>query len=442
MFSNKKLLLPFILFFITKLAIAKELSLEMVWDSIAKQSKSQSAARQELNAATLRKTRASLHWLPQINLETKSYYTNDPGSNFLGLLSQRAVNTNDFQPNAINYPNTHLFNRGQLVVNLPLYEGGMRIAQLAKESHLAKSRNNQLNQIIIEQYSEITYLYGSLTLLLSQKSELITFKHQLAQLIDEYQLSSPSNPYGYSGFLSLKSLDMHVQMLISDNTSKIESILDTFSELGLSEKHWQPTKISLDNFLAKYFPASLSGDSENTKIHREITSAAQQQIAIEKAKYKPTVGVYAEGLIFNGDRNTATAFSTGLYLQWNLYDSNNYALTKEAAYQAYASKNHAAALSERERAESLSILSNIKGVKRNLVLIQNNKKLIDEQNALALKLFNKGAINATQLCDTLTKQLDIIKNETDIKLFDLMMHKELATKTHFKVPLNIERSDA
>lgn len=433
----RKYLLPLLLIFISKFTLAKELSLETVWSTVAKQSKSQNAAKHELAAASLSRKRASLHWLPHVNLDAKSYYTNDPGLNFLGLLSQRAVTTNDFQPEAINYPHNHLFNSGQLEVNLPLYEGGMKIAELEKETHLLYSKKKYLNKVIIEQYSEIAYLYGALTVLFSQKTELTTFKQQLIKLIHDYQAGSPSSPFGHAGLLSMKSLETQIQALILDNDAKIKAIQNTLSQLGLSESNWEPKKTSLDKYIIKYFPPSTAGDSNNTKIQKELAIAAEHQIAIEKAKYRPTIGAYAEEIIFNGQRNTATAFSTGLYLHWSLFNPSDYALAREATNQALASRYHAADIAERERAESLSIRSSLKGVEQNLILTQTNRELISKLNTIAIQQFNKGSINATQLCDSLSKNLDCIKNEKDLQLLLLMLHKERALKTHFHIPINM-----
>jgi hypothetical protein len=216
-------------------ALAADLTLEQVWDQISQASKEQQAARLEYQAASEAQARSSRHWLPRIYLDAKSYQTDDPGASFFGALAQRSVTSADFAPNSLNHPDAQLYSRGALGLDLPLYEGGMKVAQEAMQAHFAAAKGLEVSLTKLAQYSEVARAYGSLNALAEQTSKLEDLRAGLERVMKAYQLGNKSNPVGYSGLLGLKTVANSIKGQLAQNQASVQQIRKELAEMGLAD---------------------------------------------------------------------------------------------------------------------------------------------------------------------------------------------------------------
>jgi hypothetical protein len=61
-------------------------------------------------------------------LSGQSFISNDPGTALFGKLSQREIKNSDFMADSLNHPATSLYTKTAVGVNVPLYEGGQKVA--------------------------------------------------------------------------------------------------------------------------------------------------------------------------------------------------------------------------------------------------------------------------------------------------------------------------
>ncbi len=241
------------IFFSARAASAESLSFTSVWSKINEKSAAQESSRLQTESLTESQSRASRHWLPKVYIDTRTYQTNDPGSSFFGLLEQRSVKQTDFSPDSINHPDTHLYTRGALGVDLALYEGGMRSSQVDLFKHSVAAQKSVTSQIQIEQYSAVGLSYGSISVLEQQKIRLQALSSEVVRMISGYQLGSQSNPVGYSGLLGMKSLANRLSGLIKQYETQSRSHYAALTEMGLKDHHWSPENIESSVFVNRYF---------------------------------------------------------------------------------------------------------------------------------------------------------------------------------------------
>ncbi len=106
----------------------ERLGFQELWARIHDQSAAVQAAGKELDAANMAADRAGRHWYPRLVLDTRAYSTNDPALTFFSLLGERRAGAADFAPGQLNHPGSSFFEKGSLVLDLPLYEGGQKQA--------------------------------------------------------------------------------------------------------------------------------------------------------------------------------------------------------------------------------------------------------------------------------------------------------------------------
>ena len=420
------------------LVLAQELKLEDVWREIAKDSKVQNAAQLDVEAASAASERAKINWLPRAYLDVKSFETNDPGLSFFGKLSERAVTTNDFDPTALNHPASSLYTRGALGIDLALYEGGMKSSQREMQDHLLAGKKEEQHQVLTNEFVEVAQAYGAINSLADQRENLNDIQTGLLRLIKSYKLGNRSNPVGYSGLLGLKALSNRIQALINENRSKGAAHREELSQLGLKQGDWRPTKSKAVEYVARYFKSGEAAESSGSAARKEMALAAESGAAMEKSRYLPKVGAFAEQYVFNGSRATDSGYSAGLYLQWNLFNPADYGVAKEAHLKAAAAEKYAAYNSDQERSAFLGIKQAIEATRQNLLLMTESQKLLVEQTQTAEELFRNGSINALQLVEALSRRADLIASFTDAELNLLKLHGELAMKSKFEIPIGIE----
>jgi hypothetical protein len=430
-----------------ELAHSETVSFTSAWSQINKTSAAQETSRLQTESLTESQTRASRHWLPKIYFEAKGTQTNDSGASFFGLLEQRSLKQTDFNPDSINHPESHLYTRGALGVDLALYEGGMKSSQVDLLAHTVAAQKNVTSQIQLEQYSAVGLAYGSIAVLDQQKTRFQILNAEVSRLIKGYQLGSQSNPVGYSGLLGMKSLINRVNGLLSQYEAQRRSHYATLHELGLKDAQWSPENIDSMAFVDRYFSgSSLSSGSpqqgealSSYKIESEKESVkASEEIAnLEKAKLLPRLGAFAEASMFSGNRETAHGYNAGLYLQWSLYDPSTHGIVKEAKLKSMAAAKYAEASEQEERAGRSALNESFKALRENIDLLNDSQKLLIEQSKMTETLFKNGSINALQFVEILNRRADLIALQGEVNLGLIKVGTQLVTKQKFDIEIHM-----
>jgi hypothetical protein len=407
------------------------------WQKINGSSSAQEASRLQTESVVAGETRASRHWLPKVYIDAKSYQTNDPGNSFFGLLEQRSINQTDFNPDSINHPNSHLYTRGALGLDLALYEGGMKASQVDLFKHSVAAQKSTTSQIQMDQYSMVGLSYGSIAVLEQLKVRLESLNSEVARMIKGYQLGSKSNPVGYSGLLGMRSLANRINGLINQYEAQGRSYRSALNEMGLGDQKWAPEKIDSNTFVSRYFISSheQSDLASSYKIDsaKENVKISEEKANMEKAKFLPRVGAFVETFAFNGNRNTANGYSAGLYLQWNLFDPSVYGSLKEAKLRSMSAAKYSEALVQQERAERAALYEAVKSLRQNIDLLNDSQKLFLEQSKTTTRLFNNGSINALQIVEVLNRHIDLITQQGEAELGLIKAASQIVTKQKFDI---------
>lgn len=440
--AMKKLILPIIgtLLLHPFTVAANTLSFAEIWRKVSESSPAQEGARLRTQSVEESLSRAKNHWLPKVYLDARSYRTNDPGNSFFGLLEQRKVETTDFSPNPLNHPNSQTFTRGALGLNLAFYEGGMKQAQTEMFRHQVASQKLLASQIELEQYAQSGFAYGMIASRQTQKAKFKELSGEISKLMKRYQLGQKSNPVGYSGLLGMKSLANRIAGLVEQLEAQENASYGVLKEMGIKEVNWIPQSFDARAFVDQYLstPQSLQ-ESRSYKTLAEIeeTQAANQASTMEKARYLPRAGAFAEAYLFNGSRATSNGYTAGLYLQWNLFDPSDFGRYKEAKLQAMAADQFTQASIQRENAEQKNLLETIRALRSNLARLDESDKLLSEQTRVSSTLFKNGSINALQFVEILNRRTDLISLQSEAEMSLLKTATEQIKKYKFEVPKSV-----
>lgn len=432
----KKILLGLI---IVTSANAEELSLPQVWQQISGKSHAQAAARLDSEATGAAKDRTARHWLPRVYAGANSYLTNDPGASFFGLIEQRSINQSDFLVDAVNNPDAKHLTKGTLGLDLPLFEGGLKVSEHAMQSHLYLAKEKEVDRVKLEQYSEVAKTFGTYALLSEQKEKISQLAKTIERLIKNYQIGNRSNPVGYSGLLGMKSLANRLSGLLQQYEGQSQASQGALREMGLIQNgNWHPHFSGVVPFVDQFLRVEEFQSSAQIESLKEKARAAEEMSGMEKARFLPKVGAFAESYLFNGNRATANGYTAGLYLQWSLFNPTDYGTLRESELRKAAAGQYADAVGDRERAEFSGLQSSAKAMRENLRLIEDSQKLMTEQTQVAEGLFRNGSINALQFVEVLSRRTDLIAAHTDVALGLLQVESQKVTRTQFEIPAAVE----
>lgn len=426
-------------FIVSPYAVAESFSFADIWRTIKAQSTIQEAARLEVAATRESHSRATNHWQPRVYVDARSYQTNDPGMSFMGSLEQRKLVSSDFNPSSLNHPEERIYTRGSLGLDLPLYEGEMKINQVSMLEHSLNAQTFVSSQIEIEQYSQVAQAFGSIAVLEEKVIKLEGISRELKTFLKNYSIGQKSNPVGYSGFLGLKSLENRISGLTEQYKAQKKALISSLKVLGWNKENWSPLKTEVTDFIDTFLAPSPSDEISNiTKTGREGVQAAYYGAEMEKARTRPRLGAFAESYLFNGNRDTSSGYVAGLYVQWSLYDPEDKGRYQEAKLKALALDKRVQAMSEKEISERASYLESSQALRTNLKLLIDSDKLLNEQMKVAITLFRNGSINALQLTEVLNRRTDLIANQTDLEMGLLKNASETIVKVDFKIPSNVQ----
>lgn len=390
---------------------------ENLWKSIEHNSLALKASSESVEAANLDVSRTKRHWLPTVYATGQSYLTNDPGANMFGLLSQRKIEQTDFMPEKLNHPGSNLLTKGTIGLNLPLYEGGMKksLADVSVHQYEAKKSEAKANQSGL--FSEVAKSYFTIKSLESYQAEMNKMDSTLGSILGRYQLGNKSNMLGYSGLLGLKSLKNRIKAINEETRAKREAYQKALEELN--GDRIQIVSKSAESYL-KEADRYLAGDSKynasaKIKALNEAADAAKAAVGAEKSRNLPRVGLFAESYAFNGERNTGTGFSTGLYINWNLYSGTDHGASDVALHNSHAAKFYAEAMTQKEKIEFNSLKEMEETLAKTMITLEESQRLLDEQTTVANSLFKNGMINALQLTEVLSRRVDLLKNKNEVE---------------------------
>jgi outer membrane protein TolC len=403
---------------ISNIALAKDVQFELLWNKISVNGLATKASSESVAASKINSERSDRHWYPTIYATGNSYVTNDPGAHMFGLLSQRSIEQNDFIPDKLNHPESKMFTKGSIGINLPLYEGGMK-ASISKASQFQyESKKSEDNSINRQFYSEVAKNYFLVKTYLNQDTELNNVSKTLEGIISKYQIGNKANMLGYSGLLGLKSLKNRLLALSDENLAKRTSYSKAIAELSNEEFKPKNDNNDLINLLNEYLPTTQKNYEATSivKNHELNAKAASEIVGAEKSRNLPRVGAFAESYAFNGDRKTATGYSTGLYLNWNLFSGNDIGAADQAIHNAHAAKYYAEAISQKEKMEFDGLMEMEETLIKTLTTLDESQRLLNEQTTVANNLFKNGMINALQLVEVLSRRVDLLNSKTEVEV--------------------------
>jgi hypothetical protein len=136
---------------------------------------------------------------------------------------------------------------------------------------------------------------------------------------------------------------------------------------------------------------------------------------MEKARFLPRVGIFGQNNLFDGDRDSATSQSYGLYLQWDLFNPDSYGRVAEAGAKALAEQTKLKAFKQEEQIMLNQLQESKVALEKSLRLLSNSDSLLQEQSSNAMKLFRSGMLNALQLAEVLNRRVDLVENELEVE---------------------------
>ncbi|MCO5113526.1 MAG: TolC family protein [Bdellovibrionaceae bacterium] len=383
-----------------------------VWVQIEAHSPAHKATALEYESAQISYEMSKQHWLPQVYLNANAYHTNDPGASFFGVIQQRDLQASDFNPSLINEPDASLYAQGALGVNINLYEGGMSTSKQKMMEHLKNAKEHHRNQTRASLYLAVAKSYIEVGVLNYKVKELKNLRDQVDGLLKRYQFGSRENPVGYSGLLGLKSLRLRLVGQISQYSTHSRALQETLQTMGsqvdISSLMIADPRVFVKRNIFTKSNQNSSQESFELEVKLEQSKASTMMAEMEKARYRPRIGAFAETYLFNGKRDTATGYTAGVYLQWSLFNPSDRGVYKKSRLQAEAYGQYAQALRVQQEAQKNAFQKQLTAIDENLDLLNQSAKAMDEQLKTMERLFKNGSINALQLAEVFNRRADVI----------------------------------
>lgn len=391
---------------------AEEISFENLWNKVKEQSPLLARDRYLLNASEITLSRLNQHWLPSLSLGASAFSTNDPASNFFSNLSQRQISSLDFNPSTLNQPGTQFFQSLNLGLDLPLYEGGRKVAALEAQRKILETQRLNQSLNLLNEYVETALNYASLLSYSIAKERLLVLSNRVNEILSRYSIGNQSNPVGYSGLLGLKSLKNRIAGELLVVLSKESSLKENFSEkIKLNSKHWfirsENTSKFLDRVISLSSEESLSFREQALLKKSEVLEAMKKA---EKSRFLPRIGLFANESLSHGARDLGTSFTGGIYLHWSIFSPENSNQISEKEQLQLASYSEFKAAKQSSEIARKTLLQNEESIQQNFKLLLESESLLSEQVKVATRLFQSGSISALQLAEVLNRRVDLILN--------------------------------
>ncbi len=419
----------------------QSVSFKDVWRQVKKDSKAIKSVELDLASVDQAESRSRMHWLPKVYVGAQVYSTNDPGASFFGILEQRSITNTDFNPQTLNNPGVNQFGQVTLGLDMPIYQGGMKAAQRELQRDLTKSKTLQVKDTMNRQYAVVAHSYGSINVLLVQKQKVVGLASDIEKIIKGYGVGNKNNPVGYSGLLGLKSVSNRVKALLVQYEQQSLGYYGALQAMGVHFKtQWKPHRESVQNYIARVLPVKGSESSFQIQALNANAKVAEKSSDMELARYRPHLGLFAQGYHFSGSRDSADGYTAGVYLKWSLFNPEDLGRHSEALLKSQVAHNYALAMAEEEKAKFQGVSAALSALKSNHKILLKSQALLDEQTNVAKKLFKNGSLNALQLSEVLNRRVDLIMSLTEIELNLLKYSSEQILNEKFEVPTLVKGS--
>jgi outer membrane protein TolC len=412
---SKIIILPFFAFTLASFtqvnAQSAPLQFQTVWQHILKDSPEIAEQTHLQLASQLSLDRAKLHWAPSLGLQASAYSSNDPGTNFFGLLSQRSVAAPDFSPSTLNSPGYQTFQSVGLHLDMPLYEGGRRTETARAISAQTEAESIQLKFKKISAFAQTLEHYGNWVADLTTQKRLIELKDQVSKILSRYSIGSQSNPVGYSGILGLKGLQNRIDAeLISIQTGQKTHQIALAVKSNLNLNDLLPSESSVQSLITKNAATISTGPSLTEELALKREESFQSAKNAEKSKFLPKIGLFGNESMLHGKRDTGYAFTGGVYLSWSLFnpDHYNHFLEKSEIAKAATQQRYSAEQTAKISRDTLN--EHESSIHKTIQILSNSDQLLAEQVKVASRLFQSGSISALQLSEVYNRRADLILN--------------------------------
>jgi outer membrane protein TolC len=407
-----------------------------IWNAIKAEHPELMAAKAEVNAAESSSARSARHWLPGLYFSGRGYSTNDPLQNFMGKLEQRSVTALDFNPDALNQPGSNTFAQLSLGAELPIYEGGGSHAFSEMQDFNLKARQSLNSAAEIEVYTQVVSLYSGVLNANESLVSLEELKTKVNGILSKYSLGSRSNPIGYSGLLGLKSILNRIEASMNEiKLSKINGQNEMLTRSKKINPEWQPQKEKLSQLLSVVLPdQALKEEDESYSMlaNTLFTEMQNSKVSMQKSRFLPQLGLFAEGNYFLGDRTTATGYVGGVYLKWAIFNPKDFGLVTESKYAYAAAQSKAASHEINEKLARESSIQILATLRDNEKLLENSSELMNEQVLTASRLFQSGSLNVLQMVEVFNRRADLILQLHELHQKQIQTRVQLARMSRMK----------
>ena len=319
---------------------------------------------------------------------------------------------------------------------MPIYQGGVGVANNDLAKNIAESRRYDLKQIEVDQYSYATATYIALVSLTEQKIKLEKIAKNIANILKKYSLHDKKNRVGYSGYLILQTLQNKIKSFIIDNEEKTKALYLNLKEMGFeSEVVWNVKQQDFEEYLNRYLKfETFDNLSFKTLSLKFKADAIKNQEKIDNAKNKPQLNLFAENYVFNGNRSSQNGYTAGINLRWNFFDPSNYNNGSIASNNSNASRYQYLAYQQNEKAEIEYLNSQINSLQQATKLANKNDELMLKNVEISQDLFKSGSITASSLSDSIMKYLDnfIYLANSQMQLIELYSKRISKQKINIK----------
>lgn len=392
-------------------------SFEQLWDRVRKSAPLMNAAEQELEASKIAASRAERHWYPRFFTQARVFATNDPAQSFMAKLGQREITAADFSPEGLNQPGSKLYEQATLGLDFPLYEGGIKAAQAASASKAVEAREFERMATAQARYVELAQQYADLMIVREERMHLDRLKESVDRILSRYDIGTKANPVGYSGLLGLRNLKNRIQGMLLESNGRMATILRQIStQAGGLPEGWIPEPVKVAEFLKRRLPIAGTENPAFVKAAYSASEALRETEGAERARFLPRLGLFAQADLYGGDRGVGTSYSTGAYLQWDLFSAGNLGAVKQAKKSAGAAEARADAAAQQAQIARENSLQGVRVAEGNLSLMDESAQFLEEQTATAQTLFRNGSINALQLVEVLSRRADLLANRAAVQL--------------------------
>ncbi len=401
-------------------------SFDEIWQSFYQKSHLIQEGRREYESDTYASDRAKRHWLPRVYLTGQILNSDDPGQVLFSNLGQRAVSQSDFAPDTLNNPARQTFKTGTLGLDLPLYEGGFKAAQESMLGQIMQASAIEIEAKRTSEYAELSRQYGGMLIYSKSSTNLLELKSALNQIIATYQVGAKSNPVGHSGLLGLKAVVNRISGMMAEFKMQISVKKIWIDKKAEIDSAWIPNeKTTLQEYLAQNLQSVSNHPHSALYIANQMkTDAFGQMRAMEKARFLPRVGLFAQNNLYDGSRDTQNSQAFGLYLTWDIFNSDSYGRVSEAQAKIQAGQEKMRAAEQDELIMMNNLVESKKVLEENLEILADTDGLLKEQSLNAMKLFKSGLLSALQLSEVINRRVDLIesKNKVENQYLDVWSH--------------------